>query len=274
MNSFFDPEPIVLAHRGDSAGYPENTMPAFDSAVSMGVDVIETDVHLTVDGEIVIWHDDTMEIMSGDKRKLTEMNWNEIKGINTAAQFTADGGKTYPYRNNPVFPVRLKDVLLRFKKMRFNVDLKDKSLELAKKYGKILDDLNAFNRVVTASFHNTTLNHFRKLYPQAITSCTSKEVLKLILLYRTGLLKLPLPLTPGVIQVPEYSGSIRVLSEKFISQLHQKGFKVQIWTVNEKQEMLRFLHMGVDGIFTDNPFLLLKILKKRQEDSKNTLQNS
>ena len=59
--SFLDPMPRVIAHRGDSRNYPENTLPAFLSAVGMGIDVIETDVHLSKDGTLVIWHDPTLE---------------------------------------------------------------------------------------------------------------------------------------------------------------------------------------------------------------------
>jgi len=61
FRSFFDPMPRVVAHRGDSAHFPENTLPAFESACRMGVDVIETDVHLSRDGHLVIWHDPTLE---------------------------------------------------------------------------------------------------------------------------------------------------------------------------------------------------------------------
>ena len=61
FESFLSPMPRVVAHRGDSAFFPENTAEAFSSAASLGIDVIETDVHLTKDGEIVIWHDPTLE---------------------------------------------------------------------------------------------------------------------------------------------------------------------------------------------------------------------
>jgi len=254
--------PVVLAHRGDSSCFPENTMPAFESAAAMDVDVIETDVHLTTDGEVVIWHDDSLERMTGDSRKICEMEWSEIKVVNAASGFTLDGGKTYPYQDTPLSPVRLKDVLRRFPHVKFNVDLKDKNKKLAERYGEVLAATDGFSRVVTASFHSSVLKHFRKLYPQALTSCTPDEVLKLLVMYHTGLLKLPFRHKMKVLQVPEFSGSIKVLSPGFIKQLHNKGLQVQVWTVNSKEEMKRFIEMGVDGIFTDRPELLMKTLKK------------
>lgn len=265
MTDFFDPEPVVLAHRGDSARFPENTMAAFESAVNMGVHVIETDVHLSSDGEVVIWHDETLERMSGDSRKINEMEWEEIREINAGYAFTPDRGRTYPYRNSPVRPVLLEELLIRFPDMRFNVDLKDRNPRLAERHASILQELNCIARVVTASFHKSTLDYFRSILPQAPTSCTSAEVVKLILLYRSGLLTLPLKLKKRVLQVPEYSGRLRILTPGFVKYLHRKGLKVQVWTVNEEREMARFLDMGVDGIFTDRPALLLDCLKKRQK---------
>ena len=66
MHPFFSPNPVVLAHRGDSKRFPENTMPAFRSALQMKVDVIETDVHITKDGVVVIWHDDDLSRLCGE----------------------------------------------------------------------------------------------------------------------------------------------------------------------------------------------------------------
>lgn len=263
MTDYFTPEPVVLAHRGDSARFPENTLPAFESAVKMKVDVIETDVHLSADGEVVIWHDDTLERMSGDPREISQMTWEEIRQVNAGFQFTADEGKSFPYRDQKIPPVLLKELISRFPEMKFNVDLKDNSRLLAEKYAEILTDLECTDRIVTASFHKSTLTYFRKILPQAISSCTSSEVLRLILLYRSGILTIPFPYKKKILQVPEYSGKTKVLSSGFIKYLHKRGFKVQVWTVNEATEMNRFLDMGVDGIFTDRPDMLKTVLKKR-----------
>lgn len=264
MSDFFNPEPVVLAHRGDSGSFPENTMPAFESAERMGVHVIETDVHLSSDGEVVIWHDESLERISGDKRLISEMSWDEISRVNAGYHFTIDQGRTYPYRDHPVRPVLLKELLDRFPHMRFNVDLKDRQYLLVEAYAKILKDLNSVNRVITASFHRSVLEHYRKLVPSGHTSCTTREVLKLLLLFRTGI-QLPSSRKGSTIaQVPEYIGKIKILTPRFVRFLHRNGFKVQVWTVNDEKDMCRFLRMGVDGIFTDNPALLMTCVKKLQ----------
>ena len=78
MKSFFDPMPRSLAHRGDSLHYPENTALSFAAAIDLGVDVIETDVHLTADGEVLIWHDENFTRVSGDKRQISQIRSTEL----------------------------------------------------------------------------------------------------------------------------------------------------------------------------------------------------
>ena len=265
MIDYFTPEPIVLAHRGDSARYPENTMPAFKSAVDMKVHVIETDVHLTADGEVVIWHDDTLMRMSGDPRRISQLTWEEIRGIDAGSQFSLDGGKSFPFRGKNISPVRIRDVLSEFPGTKFNIDLKDNKLELAERFGHILMELNCRERVVTASFHKEVLYHFRKVLPEALTSCSPIEILRLLLLYRSGILTLPLTYKKKILQVPEYSGKLKVITAGFVKYLHRRGFKIQVWTVNDVSEMNRFLDMGIDGLFTDRPALLIDLLKKREK---------
>ncbi|MBI9098807.1 MAG: glycerophosphodiester phosphodiesterase [Spirochaetaceae bacterium] len=264
MNHYITHKPVVLAHRGDSARYPENTMPAFESAVKMKVDVIETDVHLTADEQVIIWHDETLERMSGDPRCISQLTWSEIQKVNAGSFFSTDGGKTFPFKDKNITPVLLEELIQKFPRMRFNVDLKDNNLLLTEKYAEILEKNNCQSRVVTASFHKKVLHYFRKLLPEAMTSCTSFEVMRLILLFRSGLLALPFPYKKRILQVPEYSGKIKVLSHGFIKYLHKRGLKVQVWTVNDYDEMNRFLDMGVDGIFTDRPALLQDVLQKRE----------
>ena len=77
MHKFLEPLPRIVAHRGDSAFFPENTIPAFQSAAELGVDVIETDVHLTKDGKIVIWHDPTLERNTDGKGRIEDHTYSE-----------------------------------------------------------------------------------------------------------------------------------------------------------------------------------------------------
>ena len=117
--SFFDPMPRSLAHRGDSRNYPENTEPAFLAAVELGVDVVETDVHLTADGKIIIWHDDSLERVSGDPRKIRDLTTEELMAIDAGARFTRDNGKTFPYRGKGIHPFLFQDALRKIPRNTF-----------------------------------------------------------------------------------------------------------------------------------------------------------
>ncbi|NBK24594.1 MAG: glycerophosphodiester phosphodiesterase, partial [Spirochaetia bacterium] len=102
FRSFFDPMPKVVAHRGDSAHYPENTLHAFESAYAMGVDVIETDVHLSKDGEVVIWHDPTLDRNTNGSGMIEDHTLSELKELDAGYTFTKDDGKTFPFRGKGV----------------------------------------------------------------------------------------------------------------------------------------------------------------------------
>ena len=124
FKSFLDPLPRVVAHRGDSANYPENTIPAFISASRMDIDIIETDVHLTKDGELVIWHDDTLERNTDGTGTLESKTLEELKKLDAGYTFTKDGGKTFPFRGKGIKLCTLDEALKACPDVRFNIDLK------------------------------------------------------------------------------------------------------------------------------------------------------
>ena len=106
FTDFLNPMPRVIAHRGDSKNYPENTIPAFRSAVEMDIDVIETDIHITKDGRLVIWHDPTLERNTDGKGRIEDHTLSELR------QF--DGCRLYLQRRRrkdiPVQGKRCKDM--------------------------------------------------------------------------------------------------------------------------------------------------------------------
>ena len=127
---FLNPMPRIVAHRGDSEYFPENTLPAFRSAFELGVDVIETDVHLTKDGHIVIWHDPTLERNTNGSGTLESHTLNELKALDAGYTFTKDGGRTFPFRGQGVQLATLDEALRALPYARFNIDLKSQEEEI------------------------------------------------------------------------------------------------------------------------------------------------
>ncbi len=252
--------PKALAHRGDSFHFPENTEISFAAAIKLGVDVIETDVHLTSDGEILIWHDENFSRISGDSRKIREIHSRELEEIDAGAFFTRDGGKTYPFRRQGIHPLLLKDALSRFPGTRFNIDLKDNNPELAEACSELFQKSRSEARVCIGSFHHKVLESFRNTAGRVETSISRKELKKQLGIYRFGG-SIPV-IRKGisrVIQMPEYHKGIKLLTPGLIRWAKKRDVIIQIWTVNEPARMEKLFKMGVDGIFSDDAESVVKV---------------
>lgn len=262
--SFLSPNPVILAHRGDSARYPENTLPAFISAQQLGVDVIETDVHLSSDGQVVIFHDDLIDRATDGTGCIEQYTFRQLQEFDAGFNFTPDNGRTYPFRGTGIKLLQLAEALERLPNTRFNVDLKQDDQALADAFCSLVLSMKAQDRVLCASFHAPVLRYVRSAYPQIATSFSRQEIKRLLIF---GKLHLPFPrkLICGIAaQIPIRSGVVRVVTPSFIRTLHTYSIAVQVWTVNDETTMRRLLDMGVDGIFTDDPRLLKKVVESRK----------
>ena len=259
--SFLSPMPRIVAHRGDSANYPENTLPAFLSGVRMGIDVIETDVHITRDGEIVIWHDPTLERNTDGEGALEIHTLKELKRLDAGYTFTNDGGKTYPFRGKGIQLCTLSEALEACPDERFNIDLKSQEEDIVERYIDVIRKHNAENRVCTASFHLNNLKKLRRLAPDLLTSVSTLEVAPLVL--KTKMHMLPAAFDRKIIfQVPVRQYGITIINKRFIDEMHRRDAVVMVWTINEEEEMERLYKLGVDTIMTDDPALLIKTAER------------
>ncbi|MGE4453582.1 MAG: glycerophosphodiester phosphodiesterase [Sphaerochaeta sp.] len=259
-DSFFDPMPRVVAHRGDSAHYPENTLSAFESACALQVDVIETDVHLSKDGEIVIWHDPTLERNTDGSGRIEDHTLEELKEYDAGYMFTSDGGNTFPFRGKDIQLCTLREALEACPEQRFNVDLKSKEPAIVDAFIKVIRSLHAEKRVVAASFHLGNLKLVRKKAPEIQSSITTLEVVPLLALQKLHLL--PKRGRTVIFQVPVRQWGIEVVTSAFVKRMHERGSIIQVWTINEESEMRRLFKMGVDSVMTDKPSLAIKVAKE------------
>ncbi len=256
MHRFLDPMPRVVAHRGDSKNFPENTIPAFESAAALGVDVIETDVHLTKDGEIVIWHDPTLERNTDGSGTLESHTLEELKALDAGYTFTHDG-HNYPYRGKGVRIATLREALTACPEMRFNIDLKSQEEDIVERYLGVINDCDAADRVCTASFHLGNLKKLRRIAPHMLTSVSTLEVIPLLLRQKTHLL----PRAFGrriIFQVPVSQWGIKIITEKFVRDMHSRDAVVMVWTINDSETMRKLFSIDVDTVMTDDPRLLIK----------------
>jgi len=262
MTSFFNPAPRSLAHRGNSREFPENTEPAFRSALEAGADVIETDVHLLKDGQVVISHDDSFERLAGDRRKIREVMSSELITLDAGWSFSRDRGLTYPFRGRGIHPLLLKDALALFPEARFNIDLKDPGKNLAAAAAGVIREAGAEKRICIGSFHHSALKVFRKTLPETATSLSRREIIGVLLLYRLGWYPSSVKRGSAVaVQIPEYAGPYRIPGPSFFKWCRKKGLHLQIWTINDERKMRNLFKEGVEGIFSDDASLITSVAR-------------
>lgn len=257
---FFEKPARIFAHRGYSKEFPENTQVAFEKAIELGADVIETDAHLTNDGHIVIVHDDELSHITNGNGKIAELRLDQIKQLDAAYYFSLDG-ESFPYRGKGITIMTLDEMLAAFPQQRFNVDLKDNTVVLAEKFCDVVLQLKAEHRVLGASQHGKNLQYVRKKIPTMATSFGLWGVVGFYFLFRSGLLGLFKNFPGDALQIPEYIGPSHLANGALIRMAHERGIQVDVWTVNYERDMQRLLDINVDGIVTDDVPLLQKVLK-------------
>ncbi len=253
--------PLLFAHRGGAALWPENTLFAFRHAAELGVDVLELDVHLTADDDLVVMHDRTVDRTTNGHGRVRDMTVAQLRTLDAAYHFTTDDGTTYPYRGQGITIPTLTEVLTAFPNYRINIEIKDDDLQAAERLSEIIDAFQAQDRVIVASFHDEPLAHFRKLQPQVATAAATGEI-KTFYIFSTLHLWRFHRAHADAYQVPVQKGYAHFDNPSFIDHAHRLNQQVHYWTINEGDEMRRLLALGADGIMTDRPDLGMEIFRE------------
>jgi len=249
--------PIRFGHRGSNLLRPQNTMVAFEWALSLGLRYLETDVHASRDGRVVAFHDDRLDALTDGRGSVWDRDWSGLQGLDAAYHFDPTHG--FPMRGTGVRIPLLEEVLAAFPQCLLNLDLKQPGMEglLAAE----LTRLGAEDRVLVGSFHDRRLRRFRRASQGRVaTSAGPAEVLAAVTAARLGK---PLGGPADAYQVPERQGPLRVVGRRFVEAAHDAGKQVHVWVVNDPAAMHRLLDLGVDGLVTDRADLLVEVLAER-----------
>jgi glycerophosphoryl diester phosphodiesterase len=242
---------MVYAHRGGSKLRPENTLLAFDHGLSLGADGIEFDVHLSRDGVVVVHHDATLDRTTNGGGPLAALTAGELSRLDAGYHF--DG-----FRGLAGGVPRLDEVLRRYPSAACIIELKLNEPELAHKTIDAVRAAGAIDRVALGSFGTRVLRAARA-YEPAIRTGASREETRLAL-YRSWV---RWPVRRPVYkeyQVPELSGSTRVVSPRFVRYAHDAELQIKVWTVDEEPDMRRLLSWGVDAIISDRPDVAVQVV--------------
>jgi glycerophosphoryl diester phosphodiesterase len=231
--------PLVFAHRGGSKMAPENTIAAFDCGLAAGADGLELDVHLSRDGIVVVHHDARLDRTTRAKGPLKDRTARELAEYDVPP---------------------LRAVLARYPQVGLIIELKERGPSLAEAVVDEVRRAGASGRVCLGSSSVTALRAARAADPAIATSAARFDV-------RMALYRSWCGLSPGRVpyqafQVPETSGTTRVVSPRFVQLAHKAGLAVHVWTVDEAQDIQRLLEWGVDGIISDRPDVAVRVVRE------------
>lgn len=235
---------LVVGHRGASGYAPENTMASFKLAHEMGADMVELDVYVSVDGTLVVMHDDTVDRTTDGTGRIEDMTLEQIQKLDAGAKFDEKfKGERVP---------TLEEVLSwAADKIEVNIEIKGAGcepgvVELVRKY-KMTD------KVLVSSFHHEYLVKIKELAPEIKTGALIDDIKDINAIVDEC--------HPDAIN-PRYTQ----LGKKQVREAHDLGLKVNVYTVNDAVTMRMMISTGVDSIITNYPDVLIGIVDKKKKN--------
>ncbi|HIE51609.1 MAG TPA: glycerophosphodiester phosphodiesterase [Armatimonadetes bacterium] len=231
--------PYVVGHRGAAGLEPENTLRSFRRALELGVDYVECDVHLTRDGHLAVIHDETVDRTTNGQGRVAVFTLAELKRLD------AGRGEHIP---------TLEEVL-NLTRGRVGVLIELKGPHTAEPVVRTVKQLGMEEEVVLTSFHLERIRAAKTLEPHLRTGAIfgqppSDAVAQALAVGAAGL---------GV--------HYRNLTRELVAAAHAAGLEVRAWNPDTEEEMQALLALGVDGISTNRPDLLLALLSERSAPS-------
>lgn len=253
--------PLVIGHADDtgSGHWPGNTMPYLEGIAGIGVDMLEMDINMTKDGRIILMHDTTVDRTTNGQGRIPDLTLAEIQSLEVGVNWSQDDGATYPYRGQGLQVPTLESVFQRFPDYPMVIEIKQSEPDMTTPFCNLIREFGMAEKIIVGSFNDDTIQSFRQVCPEVATAPAGDEVRSFVLL---NFIRFSEILSPDyqVFQVPLESSGITVITPGFIRAAHNRNLQVQVWTINDPAEMQRLIDLGVDGIMTDRPDLLLEIL--------------
>ncbi len=230
----------ITGHRGSKVRAPENTLSALQIAIDEGADYAEIDVQTTADGVVVLLHDEDLMRVASINRRLRDMNYDELKNIDVGSWFA-------PEFSSERIPTLQEAMDLALGRIKLNIELKYTWPDptLTQKVANIIRQKKFVDDCVVSSLNFEAVTEIKETFPE---------------------------LTAGFI-VFAVAGDLARMEADFLSinaaratprlvrQLHGRGRAVHVWTVNDFNNFISMIEMGVDNIITDEPRNLRRYLE-------------
>ena len=266
----------IIAHRGARSIAPENTIAAANQAFEVGADLWETDIAVTSDEQLILFHDDSLQRTTNvaavfperQHQVFTQFTLAEIRILDPGSHFTEHdpfgeinkgsvSRETLALFKGEKVPT-LEEALIFTKEKQWKVNLELKSLPedfkdfpITQRVIKLIRTLKIDpDHLIISSFNHSWLRQVQAMEPsieiQALIGPIGSTVLDW-----------------GDFSFPVYNARCTLIDEEQIARAKNKRKKINLFTVNEKDEMIRFINAGVNGLITDYPQHLAAIVRKR-----------
>jgi len=247
---------LVIGHRGNRAHAPENTLESFREAVALGVDAVEFDLRVSRDGVLVVMHDETLERTTDASGPVAARTAAELGRLDAGAKFTADGGRSYPWRGRGASISTFDEVIESLPgELPCIIELKTPAAtELLR---VAIRRHNIAHRIIVAGFDPAATRPLRGA--GFALAASTPDVLQLLLPALLGR-----RVTPRAFQalcLPRRWHGIPVPIAALALALRGVGGVTHVWTINDPAQALRLWHLGVQGIISDDPGLILAARK-------------
>ena len=252
--------PIPFAHRGGAKRWPENTLLAFGNAAALGYRYIETDLQLTSDGHFVCFHDPTLERTTNGNGNLNDHTLAELKRLDAGHNFVENG--SYTFRGAGARIPTLEEALALDAELHYNLEIKSEDPAVGRMLWELISHHGIHDRVLVASEHDQVTEEFRKhSRGRVATSPGRAGALRFWARVLTGTWKTAM-FPFDALQIPPVFHGIQVVTPRFVEAAHHHGIQIHIWTIDDPAQMIELLTVGVDGLMTDFPDVLMDLLAR------------
>lgn len=241
--------PLIIAHRGFSCKYPENTLVAFEKAITEGhADGIELDVQLSADGEVVVFHDESVERTTDGTGRLAEMSLRDIRNL-TVGGPAGVAGEQIPTLSEVLALASGKDFLMGIE-LKVYPGTEGEALTAA-----VLDLISRYNmlpRVMISSFDHRLVAALAKAEPALDTAILYSRSYKRVVSYCKR---------HGIKGVNPHVRRLQ-LNPWLVRRCQRHGLTINPWTVNRLRDMKKMLRYPVNSVITDSPDRLYELCKE------------
>ncbi len=259
--------PMILGHRGAAGCAPENTLLSFARCLEQGAHAIESDVQVTADGVPVLIHDRDVARISNASSSVEELTRAELEKLDAGHHFTIDErGTTEPdaddaFRGQGLYVPSVREAFEAFPDARFNLEIKTAANDAVEKVVELAAELDRADRTLLTAGDDAIMKSLRKtLARRGVETATSACISEVVAVVQSAVKSGNPPPEVQSLQIPTRFAGRDLITDALLCHCRENGIQVHVWTVNDVAEMERLLDCGVDGLITDFPGRLARLL--------------